>query len=119
MKGVVVVIRGACQQFKFHIPYYKCQLQEVQVIFWQPDNNGTEDCNLPITKVLKNFDSNDKGQDVLVELHQVETYAFQCDRKAFVQFRGLTNDGCVFASHIKPINVYPTYYDTLLTATTE
>lgn len=119
MKGVSVVIRGACQQFKFHIPYQKSQLQEIQVMFWQPDNNGTESCTLPIIKELKGFDESDEGQDVLIDLHQIETFAFNCDSKALVQLRGLTKTGCVFASRIKPIKVYPTGYDTLLELSTE
>ena len=44
MKGGVIVIRGACQQFKFKTPYTLDQLKTVRITFWQCDNNGTEDC---------------------------------------------------------------------------
>lgn len=112
MKGGVIVIRGACQQFKFKTPYTLDQLKTVRITFWQCDNNGTKDCELPITK-----DENSCTQDVQgigVTLSQVETLAFSATSKAYVQFRGLTNDGFAFASRIMPINVYPVKDETVL-----
>ena len=49
MKGGVIVIRGACQQFKFKTPYTLDQLKTVRITFWQCDNNGTKD------KVISNI----------------------------------------------------------------
>lgn len=106
------MIRGACQQFKFKTPYTLDQLKTVRITFWQCDNNGTEDCELPITK-----DENSCTQDaqgIGVTLNQVETLSFSATSKAYVQFRGLTNDGFAFASRIMPINVYPVKDETVL-----
>jgi hypothetical protein len=106
------VIRGACQQFKFKTPYDLEQLKTVHITFWQPDNNGTEDCILPITKQLTDCKQDQLG--INVTLNQVETLAFSEKSKAFVQFRGLTTEGFAFASRIMPINVYPVKDETVL-----
>ena len=86
------MIRASCQQFKFILPYTISQLKTARITFWQKDNEGTTECSLPITKTL----------------------AFATDRKAFVQFRGLTTDEFAFASRIMPISVYPVCDDTIL-----
>lgn len=108
------MIRGACQQFKFRIPYQLSQLKTVRITFWQPENEGTENCALPITKVLTDCVEDATSKVIYTTLNQVETLAFTEERKAFVQFRALTNDGFAFASKIKPITVYPVKDDTVL-----
>lgn len=108
------MIRGTCQQFKFKIPYQLSQLKTVRITFWQPDNEGTEDCALPITKVLTDCTEDAASRTVYVTLNQVETLAFNTDEKAFVQFRALTTDGFAFGCKKKPITVYPIQDDTVL-----
>lgn len=108
------MIRGTCEQFKFKIPYRLSQLKTVRVTFWQPDNEGTENCALPITKVLADCVEDATSKAIIVTLNQIETLAFQTDRKAFVQFRALTTDGFAFGSKEKPITVYPVKDDTVL-----
>ena len=80
------MIRGACQQFKFKTPYPLSQLKTVRITFWQPNNDGTKDCSLPITKVITdcvedansqaiNVTLNDETNDLLNELgYKSHTY---------------------------------------------
>ena len=108
------MIRGACQQFKFKTPYPLSQLKTVRITFWQPNNDATKDCSLPITKVITDCVEDANSQAINVTLNQVETLAFNTDKKAFVQFRALTNNGFAFASKIMPLTVYPVKDDTVL-----
>ena len=114
MKGVSLLIRATCQQFRFKLPYLLSQIKKVKITFWQEENNGTADCQLPITKSLAACIGDPDGKELCVTLNQVETLAFETDRKAFVQFRGLTNDGFAFGSKPMPITVYPVKDDTIL-----
>lgn len=108
------MIRASCQQFKFILPYTKSQLKKAIITFWQKDNGGTTKCSLPITKTIDDCVGEPDSKEVVVTLNQVETLAFATDRKAFVQFRGLTTDEFAFASRIMPISVYPVCDDTIL-----
>jgi hypothetical protein len=114
MKGVSLLIRATCQGFRFKLPYSFERIKNVQITFWQEGNEGTDDCPLPITKVLADCTGEHDGKELSVVLNQVETAAFMTDRKAFVQFRGLTDNDFVFGSHIMPITVYPVKNDTVL-----
>ena len=100
------MIRGTSQQFKFYLPYTKSQLSTVKITFKQPENDGTQDCPLPIVKVLADCIGDSDSKEITVTLGQVETLAFSTDRKAWVQFRGVTTDGFAFASKLMPITVY-------------
>ena len=107
--------RASCQQFKFILPYTISQLKTARITFWQKDNEGTTECSLPITKTLADCNTGEPdSKELVVTLNQVETLAFATDRKAFVQFRGLTTDEFAFASRIMPISVYPVCDDTIL-----
>ena len=108
------MIRATCQQFRFKLPYIKEQVKKVQITFWQEENEGTEDCPLPITKGIDDCAGDPTSKEINVTLNQVETAAFETDRKAFVQFRGLTTDDFAFGSRAMPITVYPVKDDTIL-----
>lgn len=108
------MIRASCQQFKFILPYTVAQLKVAKITFWQKDNKGTAECSLPITKTLNDCIGESDSKELVVTLNQVETLAFVTDRKAFVQFRGLTQDDFAFASRIMPISVYPVCDETVL-----
>lgn len=108
------MIRATCQQFRFKLPYTKEQVKKVRIIFWQEDNDGTEDCPLPIIKGIDDCGGDTNSKELCVTLNQVETAAFETDRKAFVQFRGLTTDDFAFGSKPMFITVYPVKDDTIL-----
>ena len=108
------MIRASCQQFKFILPYTVAQSKAAKITFWQKDNEGTAECSLPITKTLNDCIGEPDSKELVVTLNQVETLAFVTDRKAFVQFRGLTQDDFAFASRIMPISVYPVCDETVL-----
>ena len=116
MKGVILLIRGTCSQFKFNIPYTLDQIDTARVTFWQCDYDGSEECALPITKTFSGNDWEEKSKDgvIYVTLNQIETLAFTTEKKAYVQFRALTVDGFAFASRIIPITVYPTKDETVM-----
>ena len=114
MKGVSLLIRGTCQQFKFKTPYLASQIKAAKITFWQENNEGTENCPLPITKTLTDCVADPESPVLLVTLNQVETLAFSTESKAYAQFRGLTVDDFAFGSKIFPITVYPVKDDTVL-----
>lgn len=109
-----LLIRATCQEFRFKLPYTLSQIKNVQITFWQEGNEGTEDCPLPITKTLTDCTGDPDKKELSVTLNQIETLAFTTDKKACVQFRGLTADDFAFGSRIMPITVYPVKDDTVL-----
>lgn len=108
------MIRGTSQPFQFNIQYESSEISEVRIIFWQLDNDGTEDCILPLTKTKEMCVFDDTNKTISVTLNQVETLAFNTDRKAYVQLKGITTDGFVFASRETPITVYPIKDETIM-----
>jgi hypothetical protein len=112
---VVLVIRGACQPFKFKMPYDFNDLKAVRVTIWQLDDNGDQD-SVTITKeILPSPDMYSEydwaqyhNKELYVTLDQYETLQFSSDRKGFVQLSGATIDGFVFKSFIETFSVYPT-----------
>ena len=112
------MIRGTCAQFKFNIPYTLDQIDTVRVTFWQCNHNGSDECSLPITKTFTSDNWEEKSKDgvIYTTLNQIETFAFTTEEKAYVQFRALTTDGFAFASRIRPITVYPTKDETVMTS---
>ncbi len=114
MKEVSFVIRGTCQQFKFHLPYTKAQLKTVEIVFWQPENYDSQNNPFEITKTLEHCVGNSDDKELIVELTQTETLAFHTKRKAWVQFRGLTTEDFAFASKPMSISVYPIKKETVL-----
>lgn len=112
MKGVVALIRGACEQFKFKIPYTFEQLDKIEITFQQKKNDGSV---LTIIKTKTDCTATHaKSQTVYTKLTQEETLQFATDTKAEVQWRALTTDGFPFSSRIKKITVYPTLSETIL-----
>lgn len=106
------MIRGACEQFKFKIPYTFDQLKSVEITFKQKQNDGNV---LIITKTLNDcIATHEKSNVVYTKLTQEETLQFATDTKAEVQWRALTTDNFPFSSLIKKITVYPTLSETIL-----
>lgn len=101
------MIRGTSQQFKFKLPYEFSKLTEVNIAFWQDNNQGTEDYALPIIKHLGDCTPNALGTVMYVTLNSKETLAFDTDKKAYVQLWATTVDGFPFGSREKPFTVYP------------
>ena len=114
MKGVSLLIRGTCQQFRFKMPYLASQVKTVRITFKQDGNEGNENCSLPIVKTLNDCVTDPESPILLVTLNQVETLAFSTESKAYAQFRGLTNDDFAFGNKKFPITVYPAIDDTIL-----
>ena len=114
MKGVSLLIRGTCQEFRFKLPYYLSQVEKVRITFWQEENDGTDLCPLPLQKTLDNCVVDADSKHLSVTLNQVETLAFVSDSRAFVELKGLTTDGFAFGMRPKPITVYPVKDDTVL-----
>lgn len=110
------MIRGTNAQFKFNLPYQYSDLEVVQIVFWQPENNGPSiDRPLPITKILAQCSpSEENPYQLSVTLNQEETLRFSEDRKAFVQLRATTYDGIPIANKKQSITVYPVYDDSIL-----
>jgi hypothetical protein len=109
---VVDLIRGACEQFKFKIPYTFDQLAKIEITFKQKKNDGSV---LVITKTKDDCDPvHITSKTVYAKLNQEETLRFSTDTKAEVQWRALTTDGFPFSSKIKQITVYPTLSETIL-----
>lgn len=112
MKGVATLIRGAYAQFKFKLPYEFDNLTTVEVTFQQKQSDGTTET---ITKNKTHCESvSGQPKVVYVTLDQSETLQFTADKKVQVQLRALTDDGIVFASHIKQVTIYPTLSTTEL-----
>lgn len=108
------MIRGTNQPFQFRVPYDLSEIDEVRITFWQEDNNGTEDCILPMTKTKNMCVLDEDSRTISVTLNQVETLAFKVDSKAYVQLRAITVDGFVFATREQPITVYPIKDDMIM-----
>lgn len=114
------MIRGACQQFRFKMPYNFEELKAIRITFWQENDNGDED-SVKITKEVLPSPDTESGYDwvqyneklLWISLDQTETLQFSVDKKAYVQLRASTQDGFVFASHVQAISVYPTKDETI------
>ena len=106
------MIRGACEQYRFKIPYTFDQIDKIRITFKQKHTNGT------IVEIVKTKADcvviGDKTNVVYTKLTQEETLEFTEDRKAYVQWRALTKDDIPFSSRIKQITVYPTLDETIL-----
>lgn len=113
MKGVSLLIRATCEQFRFTLPYMVSQVEKVQILFWQKTDDG-ETYISRIEKCLDDCYKNPDSKQISVTLNQEETRSFSADRRAFVQLRGLTSDGIAFGSREQPITVYPVEDDTIL-----
>lgn len=111
MKGVVDLIRGACEQFKFKTPYMFNELSKVEITFRQKKSDGFI---LIIVKIMGDCQAVPTSKNIYVTLNQQETLQFSTDTKAEVQLRALTINGTVFSSRIKKITVYPTLSETTL-----
>ena len=99
------MIRATSQQFKFKIPYDISDVDKVNIMFWQEDDNSDEDAVL-IVKTKEMCEQLD-SRTLCVTLHSEETSRFAVDRKAYVQFRAITQDGFAFGSQRKQLTVYP------------
>lgn len=109
---MVDLIRGACEQFKFKIPYQFDQIEKVEITFKQKQSDGSV---LVITKTRNDCKPvHATSKIVYANLTQEETLRFSTDTKAEVQWRALTTDGFPFSSRIKKITVYPTLSETIL-----
>lgn len=108
------MIRGTSQPFQWRTPYDSSEIKEIRMLFWQPDNEGTEDCTLPLLKTKKMCSFDDTTKTFTVTLNQAETFAFKTDRKAYVQFRAITTSGFVFGIEAQPITVYPIEDETIM-----
>lgn len=99
------MIRATSQQFKFQIPYDISDVDEVNIMFWQEDDNGNDDAVF----IVKTKDMCDQLNErtLCVTLHSEETARFTEDRKAYAQLRAVTHDGFAFGSYRKQITVYP------------
>ena len=114
MKGVIILIRGASQQFKFTTPYLVSALDEITVIFKQYED-GQETVSIKKTRSDCRFIGPEtRTKTIYVILNQDETLRFSTDSKAYVQLRAITSDGLVFASRIKPVTVHSTLDETIL-----
>ena len=112
MKGVVDVIRGACEQFQFKIPYAFDQLEKVEITFKQKKHDGSI---LTLTKNKKDCAvMHEKSKIVYTKLTQEETLRFISEAKASVQWRAVTKNGVAFSSPIKKLTVYPALSTTIL-----
>jgi hypothetical protein len=123
-KGVMLMIRGTTAQFKFKLPYTKENVESIEVVWWQHGHSGiNRDFPLPIAKQYKRtFDADGAivtsgpwnwldDRTIGVKLWQQETITFSDKRKAYVQMRGKSVDGHVFASDQELVTVYPIYGD--------
>ena len=112
MKGVVDLIRGACEQFKFKIPYTFDQLVKIEITFKQKKHDGSI---LVFTKNIKDCAvMHAKSKIVYTKLTQEETLRFISEAKATVQWRAVTKSGFAFSSPIKKLTVYPALSTTIL-----
>ena len=109
------MIRGTTAHFKFRLPYDCSDLLAVKITFWQPDNDGpASDRPLPIVKVLSQCSTTNEPDELTVSLTQEETLRFSDDRRAYVQLKGSSVDGNVFASKKTQLIVYPVCDDEVL-----
>lgn len=109
------MIKGTNAQFKFRLPYNFSELKTVQIVFWQPENDGPNSSRpLPIVKILSQCSSTEIPNELSVTLNQEETLRFSEERKAYVQLRGTTFEDIPIASREKQITVYPVYDDSII-----
>lgn len=109
------MVRGTTAQFKFILPYDYSDISSVKITFWQPGNNGINETRpLPIIKVLNQCSRTNIPNELLVTLTEEETLRFTDKRKAYVQLKGQSSEGNVFASKQKIITVYPICDDSIL-----
>lgn len=102
------MIRGTSQTFKFKSPYDINRIVQLKIVFEQYGNNGTSNVSIPIVKTIEDCTLNENSNEILVTLNQTETLAFTDDKKAYVQFRAVLDNGYVFGSKLMKITVYPT-----------
>ena len=114
MKGVIVLIRGASQQFRFVTPYFFSELKNITVTFKQYED-GRETVSIKKNKIdCEWIGQATQSKTIYVTLNQEETLRFSTTSKAYVQLRAVTENGFVFASRIQPLSVYSTLDETIL-----
>lgn len=101
------MIRGTTAQWKFIFPYTKDQIQEVMIMFWQPNNPNT---SLPIRRRKADCGWNESApNECYVSLRPSETALFSDKYKAKMQLT-VTPDpvlGLPFGNKETLITVYP------------
>lgn len=109
------MVRGTTAQFKFILPYDYSDISSVKITFWQPGNNGVDETRpLPIVKVLSQCSRTNIPNELSVTLTEEETLRFTDKRKAYVQLKGQSSEGNIFASKQEIITVYPICDDSIL-----
>ena len=108
------MIRGTTAHFRFTLPYEFSEIRWATIEFSQPNNEGTFQGPLPITKKMTDEALSDSIQSnpdnpflLCVTLSPDETARFSDKIKARVQLRASSKGGHVFASKEKLVTVYP------------
>ena len=102
------MIRGVSTRFTFDMPCYYTNLKLVLIEFWQEGHSGLPNgYTLPITKTLEQCKPMENPKQISVILGRHETIRFTDDRKAYVRFYGVEQNGHVFGGNQEIITVYP------------
>ena len=108
------MIKGTTWQFDFKLPYAFNQIVKIDITFWQDNYNGpSESRPLPIKKKLSQCRQGSDPNILSVFLNKEETMRFTDDRKAYVQYIGVTTEGSDFGCKKKLITVHPVEDDSI------
>lgn len=109
------MIRGMRTEFVFEMPYHYVNLQSVTIEFWQENHNGLSyGYTLPIIKTLAQCYPKSNPMQIGVILSSDETLRFTDDRRAYVRFSGVKNNGHEFGGNKEEFSVYPASDGSLL-----
>lgn len=108
------MVRGTTWQFNFTMPYNINQIATIEIKFWQDNYDGPSETRpLPIIKKLSQCSTGNKQNILSVFLNKEETMRFTEDRKAYVQYLGMTTEGSDFGCKKKSITVHPVKDDSI------
>jgi hypothetical protein len=98
------MIRGTTAQWKFVLPYEYTEIQEIMIMFWQPNN---PELTSPIIKRKSDCTYNESAPNELyVSLRPSETALFSDRYKAKMQASVTPNVGLPFGIKERLITVY-------------
>ena len=102
------MIRGKSTEFIFGMPCHYVNLQSVLIEFWQENYNGLPHGHtLPIIKTLDQCNPKSNPKQISIVLSAEETLRFADNRKAYVRFFGVKQNGQKFGGNKEEFSVYP------------
>jgi hypothetical protein len=106
--------QGTYVQFTFDLPCAYGVLKNVEIVFWQENNNAVSISRpFPITKTLRQCSQGYEFNQLVVTLSREETLRFSAEHKAYMRLSAQQLNGKKFISHKHIITIDPAHDDSM------